>query len=116
MLGVAVIRVIYRFIQVAFTRYGDKSRRQRRPIVKALGPAAIPNHHPALLEIEPMHCSNDSWTSRGTMRVISRGAYIHAVDIDFVAVTDRYWLPGTRAVGTLTLLVVYGYLVVQLER
>ena len=114
MLGVAVIRVIYRFIQVAFTRYGDNSRRQRRPIVKALGPAAIHNYHP-LLEIEPMHCSNDSWTSSGTMRVISRGAYIHAVEIDFAAVTDRYLL-AARSVGTLTLLVVYGYLVVQLER
>ncbi|KAI0772523.1 cytochrome P450 [Trametes elegans] len=36
---------------VAFTRYGDKSRRQRRLMQKALGPSAIPSYHP-LLEIE----------------------------------------------------------------
>ena len=49
------------------------------------------------------------------MRVISRGAYMHAIEIDFAAVTDRYSL-AARYAGTLTLLVVYGYLVVQLER
>ena len=38
-------------LQVAFTRYGDRSRRQRRLMVKALGPSAIPTYHP-LLEIE----------------------------------------------------------------
>lgn len=37
--------------QVAFTRYGEKSRRQRRLMQKALGPGAIPAYHP-LLEIE----------------------------------------------------------------
>ena len=36
---------------MAFTRYGDKARRQRRLMVKALGPNAIPTYHP-LLEIE----------------------------------------------------------------
>lgn len=38
-------------LQVAFTRYGEKSRRQRRLMQKALGPGAIPAYHP-LLEIE----------------------------------------------------------------
>ncbi|KAI0701720.1 cytochrome P450 [Earliella scabrosa] len=70
---------------VAFTRYGDKSRRQRRLMVKALGPAAIPTYHP-LLEIET-----------------------HALLKRLLDEPKNYESHLKRYAGTLTLLVVYGY-------
>ncbi|KAI0829316.1 cytochrome P450 [Trametes gibbosa] len=70
---------------VAFTRYGDKSRRQRRLMRKALGQGAIPSYHP-LLEIETQsllkRILNDPGNYDGHIR---------------------------RYAGSLTLLVVYGY-------
>ncbi|RDX54448.1 cytochrome P450 [Lentinus brumalis] len=70
---------------VAFTRYGDKARRQRRLMVKALGPNAIPAYHP-LLEIE-------------TQQLLKRLADD----------PKNYETHIRRYAGTLTLLVIYGY-------
>ncbi|RPD65433.1 cytochrome P450 [Lentinus tigrinus ALCF2SS1-6] len=70
---------------VAFTRYGDKARRQRRLMVKALGPNAIPNYH-TLLEVE-------------TQQLLKRLADD----------PKNYETHVRRYAGTLTLLVVYGY-------
>ncbi|KAI0764993.1 cytochrome P450 [Fomes fomentarius] len=70
---------------VAFTHYGDGARRQRRLMVKALGPSAIPTYHP-LLEIETQALLN---------RLLDEPK-------EFEAHIRRY-------AGTLTLSVVYGY-------
>ncbi|KAH9853930.1 cytochrome P450 [Lenzites betulinus] len=70
---------------VAFTRYGDQSRRQRRLMQKALGQGAIPSYHP-LLEIE-------------TQALLKRL-------LDDPAHYDGHL---RRYAGSLTLLVVYGY-------
>ncbi|OJT04437.1 O-methylsterigmatocystin oxidoreductase [Trametes pubescens] len=70
---------------VAFTRYGDKSRRQRRLMQKALGPGAIPTYHP-LLEIET-----------------------HALLRRLLDDSGNYDSQIRRYAGSLTLLVVYGY-------
>lgn len=70
---------------VAFTRYGDKSRRQRRLMQQALGTAAIRTYEP-LLEIE-------------TASLLKR---LLAEPEDYVANLQRY-------AGGLTLLVVYGH-------
>ncbi|KAL7282024.1 hypothetical protein ACG7TL_003491 [Trametes sanguinea] len=74
---------------VAFTRYGDQSRRQRRLMQKALGPSAIPLYH-SLLEIE-------------TQALLKR------------LLEDPHNYDGhiRRYAGSLTLLVVYGYRVVS---
>ncbi|EIW62160.1 cytochrome P450 [Trametes versicolor FP-101664 SS1] len=70
---------------VAFTRYGEKSRRQRRLMQKALGPGAIPAYHP-LLEIE-------------TQALLRR----------LLDDSGNYESHIRRYAGSLTLLVVYGY-------
>ncbi|KAI0676742.1 cytochrome P450 [Trametes maxima] len=70
---------------VAFTRYGDMSRRQRRLMQKALGPSAIPSYHP-LLEIET-----------------------HALLKRLFDDPENYEGHIRRYAGSLTLLVVYGY-------
>ncbi|KAI0746722.1 cytochrome P450 [Daedaleopsis nitida] len=71
--------------QVAFTRYGDQSRRQRRLMTKALGPQAIPAYNP-LLEIE---------TQALLKRVMDE--------------PEKFQEHTRRYAGGLTLLVVYGY-------
>ncbi|KAI0366428.1 cytochrome P450 [Pilatotrama ljubarskyi] len=70
---------------VAFTRYGEQSRRQRRLMQKALGPGAIPSYH-RLLEME---------TQALLKRLLDDPA-------DYEGHIRRY-------AGSLTLLVVYGY-------
>ncbi|KAI0637681.1 cytochrome P450 [Trametes polyzona] len=70
---------------VAFTRYGEKSRRQRRLMQKALGQAAIPNYYP-LLEAE-------------TQALLKR---ILEDPVNYEVHIRRYG-------GTLTLSVIYGY-------
>ncbi|KAI0643677.1 cytochrome P450 [Trametes meyenii] len=70
---------------VAFTGYGDKSRRQRRLMQKALGPGAIPSYHP-LLEIET-----------------------HALLKRLLDDPGNYEGHIRRYAGSLTLLVVYGH-------
>ncbi|KAH9894123.1 cytochrome P450 [Cubamyces lactineus] len=77
--------------QVAFTRYGDKSRRQRRLMQKALGPSAIPRYH-SLLQIE---------TQALLKRLLDDPA--------------NYEGHIRRYAGSLTLLVVYGYRVTSNE-
>ena len=96
MVGAAVIRVINRCIQVAFTRYGDKSRRQRRLMLKALGPAAIPTYHP-LLEIET-HALLKRLLDEPKSYESHLKRCVYAVEIDSAAVllTHGYWLAGTR--------------------
>ncbi|CDO74150.1 hypothetical protein BN946_scf185043.g200 [Trametes cinnabarina] len=74
---------------VAFTRYGDQSRRQRRLMQKALGPSAIPSYH-SLLEIE-------------TQALLKR---LLDDPLNYDGHLRRY-------AGSLTLLVVYGYRVVS---
>lgn len=97
------------YLQVAFTHYGDKSRRQRRLMVKALGPSAIPTYHP-LLEIETQALLNrlvdkpteyEAHIRRYVVRHPGRCSRKTATD-DFVFALSRY-------AGTLTLSVVYGY-------
>ncbi|KAI0772509.1 cytochrome P450 [Trametes elegans] len=70
---------------VAFTRYGEKSRRQRRLMQKALGPGAIPTYHP-LLEIE-------------TQALLKR----------LLDDPNNFDSHIRRYAGSLVLLVVYGY-------
>jgi hypothetical protein len=70
---------------VAFTRYGDQMRRQRKLMQGALGATNIPKYHP-LLEIETGHL----------LRRLLEGPE------DYVSHIRRY-------AGGLTLLVVYGY-------
>ncbi|GBE84279.1 Multifunctional cytochrome P450 monooxygenase af510 [Sparassis crispa] len=70
---------------VAFTRYGDKSRRQRRLMQQALGVSAVRTYQP-LLEIE-------------TAALLKR---LLADPQDYVGNVRRY-------AGGLTLLVMYGY-------
>ncbi|KAL0959239.1 hypothetical protein HGRIS_014512 [Hohenbuehelia grisea] len=70
---------------VAFTPYGDQSRRQRRLMHRALGPQSIPNYHP-LIESE-------------THSFIRR-----------LLVDSSKWIAHTRRyAGGLTLYVMYGY-------
>lgn len=70
---------------VAFTRYGDQMRRQRKLMQRALGSITIPKYHP-LLETET------HWFLK---RVLEDPA-------DYVSPIRRY-------AGGLTLLVMYGY-------
>jgi len=70
---------------VAFTRYGDESRRQRRLINQAFGVQAIPSYHP-LIETE-------------THSFIQR----------LIADPSNYMDHTRRYAGGLTLSVVYGY-------
>lgn len=70
---------------VAFTRYGDQMKRQRKLMHGALGPANIPQYHP-LLEIETTHL---------VRRLLQKPK-------EYVSHIRRYS-------GGLTLFVVYGY-------
>ncbi|KAJ7062124.1 cytochrome P450 [Mycena amicta] len=70
---------------VAFTRYGDVSRRQRRLLNQAFGVAAIPAYHP-LIETET-----------------------HSFIRRLIADPKKYMDHSRRYAGGLTLSVVYGY-------
>ena len=70
---------------VAFTRYGDQMRRQRKLMQRALGLATIPKYH-SLLEMETL------WFLK---RLLENPK-------DYISPIKRY-------TGGLTLLVVYGY-------
>ncbi|KAF7324964.1 Cytochrome P450 [Mycena kentingensis (nom. inval.)] len=70
---------------VAFTRYGDVSRRQRRLLTQAFGVSAIPAYHP-LIETET-----------------------HSFLRRLIADPKRYMDHTRRYAGGLTLSVVYGY-------
>ncbi|CAK5274366.1 unnamed protein product [Mycena citricolor] len=70
---------------VAFTPYGEQSKRQRRLMNRALGMAAIPAYHP-LIETET-----------------------HSFIRNLVASPFKYMEHSRRYAGSLTLSVVYGY-------
>ena len=70
---------------VAFTRYGDQMRRQRKLMQRAFGPTTISKYH-SLLELET------SWFLK---RLLEN--------------PKDYTSPIKRYAGGLTLLVVYGY-------
>ncbi|KAL4242334.1 cytochrome P450 family protein [Abortiporus biennis] len=70
---------------VAFTRYGDKARRQRKLFTQALGATAVKTYHP-LLEIQS-----------------------HSLVRDIVRDPKNYQRYIRQYAGGLTLLVVYGY-------
>src|SRR5260370_1371072 len=72
-------------IQVAFTSYGDQSKRQRRLLHKALGGPRIPSYHPLI----------QSGTHGFLRRILSDPS-------DFFSHIRRY-------AGSLTLAVIYGY-------
>ena len=73
------------YLQVAFTRYGEESRRQRRVMARGLGSGRIPQYHPLIIA-----------STRPLLRSL-----ITSSGRDFVPAIRRY-------AGGLNLSVVYG--------